>query len=233
MKDLKFVFVVCTILISIGGFCQNRLNENDKTFFYGFLDSMNHPRYSFTHDKFIRAVELAKTIDHSKLQSHFIHFSYCFPAEDMVNTYGFEYDSKTQTASVREGKYLLTLTVKNDSVIDYFYQYPPDPAAKMVDDDVLKTFVGIVDSDGNFYQIGEYGSAAFREGMRMPNNYREVMQEYLVTDPGLFNPRKFDHFIFYGTEERTGQYLIEMYVEKKSKKVKVFSVLNYLKEVER
>ncbi|HNW50692.1 MAG TPA: hypothetical protein PKH79_06385 [Prolixibacteraceae bacterium] len=231
MRDFKFVLAVWAILIPLGGFCQNHLNENDKRFFYGFLDSMNHPQFSFTHNQFIRAVELSKTIDHSKLQSHFTHFSYCFP-QDRSQIYGFEYVSKIETNSVRKGKYQLALTVRNDSLLDIFYQYPPDPAAKVVDDEILKIFVHIVDADGNFYQIGEYGSAAFREGMRMPDHYQEVMKEYWVSNPGLYNPKKFDHFVFYNSEEYSGQFLIEMYVEKKSKKIKVFSTLQYMKEEE-
>jgi len=226
MRFGHFILVVALFIIPYFGFSQGNVSDYEKKYFCNFLDSMNHPAFSFTHSEFVGIVELAKKFDHSKLPSSFRHFS-LRSTEGNAEIFSFECESYSKTDFIRKGKYVMILTLRNDTLVDECYQYPPEVNAEIVGTDILEIYLNLIKYGNNFYRLQQYGHDAFKTGMQMPENYRELLDEFYVSEPGLYPSKKVDRFVFYQSDEYDGQYWIELFVDKKSRKIKSFSALKY------
>jgi hypothetical protein len=226
MRFGQLILIITFMISPFVGFTQGGVSENEKKYFCSFLDSLIFPDFAFTHSEFMKIVVKAKQINGSKLQSKFSNYS-CRNREGKTEIFSFENESKIFTDSIRKGNYNFTLYERNDSMIDYYYQYPPDIKSKTVDVAILEIYVNLINCSNNFFQLQKYGNDAFKTGNRMPDNYREILNDFFTSEPGLFNPKKVDRFIFYQSEKFDGQYWIELYVDKKSKKIKTFGALKY------
>lgn len=226
MRFIQLILAIALVITTLTGFSQKNVSENETKYFCSFLDSMSHPAFTFTHSEFVGIVELAKQLNRSKLPLRFRHFS-LRSAEGNAENLTFEYESNSNTDFIRKGKYSMILTLRNDSLVDEYYQYPPDVNAKTVGTDILEIYMDLIQYDNNFYRLQAYGNDAFKEGMQMPVNYRELLNDFFVSDSGVFNSKKIDRFVFYQSDEFDGQYWIELFVDKKSKKIKSFGALKY------
>lgn len=217
----KLLILTITILAnSFYGHAQADLRDYEKCIFFNFVDSLRYPNYSFLHSSFMEMTENVKRIKLSKIPSDYKHMfleDSPYTSIDDSKEFVFSRRNDSNSKTIRKGIYSFSIFVKNDSVLDCYYIYPPDTNSKIVEPDQLFLFINLI-RPANFYLLLEYGNEIFKSGKEMNSKYNEILKDYVVNGSGRYPLGDYDRFVFFNDRDAN----VDLYINKKTKRIKEF-----------
>lgn len=205
---------------SFYGLAQGGSREYEKRIFFNFVGRIRYSDYSFSHSDFIRMTKAAKQTKLSKIPSdckHLFQEGACCTATDSSKGFIFSRCNDDNLKILRNGCYSFTLYIKNDSVVDCYYVYPPDTNSQIVDIDQLNLFINLIRPNG-YYELQEYGYSIFKRGRKVNRKYRKILKDYFVNESGRYASDNFDRFVFFHNKD----FNVELYINKKTKQIELF-----------